>query len=186
MIFSDRTHNLNGTTFSGTGTVRQTSGILSLLSNISTNSFTLLAGTISGNYNLTVNGDLTTNGTISNIGNLTVTGAMIWNGGYLGVNASTTGTVTVGGLITIQNNPHYLYKKILTANGGVNHTGNVLEIEENGILNIPSGQTFLANSTDGNGIFGSGGIINMMGTFQRTVAGNYFLGGNITFISAVP
>ncbi len=201
LSFGTGTHNMNGATFSGTGEIKQTGGTINLNSgtgsfgklNITGGTFnssvdvtvsdnmTITSSTLTGTFNLTVNGNLTFRAALSTIGDMTVNEALTWNGGSLGQNGTTTGTITVSGLVTLQSDARALHKKVLTANGGINHTGYDTYMTSGAVINVSAGQTYQSSTPDGAKItnLGGGGTINIIGTFQRSVTGGFTFGSSI-------
>jgi hypothetical protein len=172
------THNFNGVTFSGQGTVNWTaSGTFNLLTVITVPNLIMNYGILNGNYNLTVQGDYTVgvNANIQNVGDITVTGAFNWTGGQIGYLNQAPGTITVAGLTTFSSSAgKSLHSKTLVMNGGGEWTGGVIELRYGALVQNSSGQTFKSNLGTGSstidGTIGSGSFTNL-GTFNKIGTG---------------
>ncbi len=167
-----------------------------LLSHTIVQDLTVLTnGSISGDFNLIVNGVLLFNGyTIGGLytgnGNLTVNGDFIWLEGTIG-NSTATGSVTLNGLLLLDDaagfGEHYLRKKTLICQGGVNWQGGYIGCSNGAQWIIPPGATLTETCTAYAEIFNpfsGGGVFENQGHFIRS--GNALFGIGYSFDGSLP
>ncbi len=193
--FDGGTHNINSNcNFAGSGNVSITStGTVTLNTNVTIpGNLTLNNGTLNGASNITISGNLILSGSscsVAGTGDMTVTGTLTWNGGSIGTGTSTTGSVTVNGLVSIPfvSGQKKLQRKTLNCNVGFSITDAAFYMDASATLNIPSGQYFTCsyyvsnNDIFGNSCCNTGGTINCLGTFIKNGAYNLNLASNIAF-----
>ncbi len=120
---------------------------------------------------------MTNTSVLGNSGNVTVTGTFGWAGGTLGsTDGTATGTVNIAGITSMTTSTvKLLNKKTLNLNTGANYSGNSqLSLRYNSVLNIPSGQSFVVNTTSSASrpVSNGGGTINIGGAFEKQGSGS--------------
>ncbi len=128
--------------------------------------------TLSLDFDLTVSGDLSlqqNSATINGNGNLSVGGNLVWDGGTI----AGAGTFSLTGTYSSGPFSNTLDGRSLTLSSGGTFTNSNLDLDNNAILTIPSGQTFTMDITgaglkeiggDGTGTVINNGTIAVTGT----------------------